>query len=160
VVSGTDIHRPRGQYSTDKTNPSFGETQSLDFELEIGTVIGKDSKMGYPVKVNEAEDYIFGYTLLNDWSCRDVLAWEIQPLGPLNSKNFGTSISPWIISSLALEPFKKMQSPQDPEPLSYLKPINHFTYDIDVTVDLLTSTMKDNETILKSNFTHMYWTPF
>ncbi len=69
-------------------------------------MIGKNSKLGYPVKVEQAEDYIFGYTLLNDWSCRDVLSWEIAPLGPFNSKNFGTSISPWIITSLALEPFK------------------------------------------------------
>ena len=92
--------------------------------------------MGYPVKVNEAEDHIFGYTLLNDWSCRDILSWEIQPLGQFNSKNFGTSISPWIITSLALEPFKTKQAPQDPQPLPYLNAIDHFTYNIELSVDL------------------------
>jgi len=112
VVSGTPIRRPKGQVSLDKQRPIWSATHSLDFELELATVVGRANDK--PVKMCDASEHIFGYTLLNDWSARDILTWEYVPLGPFNSKNFGTSISPWIITAEALEPFKLLRGPMDP----------------------------------------------
>jgi fumarylacetoacetase len=118
--------------------------------------------MGRPVKLSEAEDHIFGYTLLNDWSARDMLVWEMTPLGPFNAKNFGTTIGPWIVTAEALEPFKVLHQPQldaGPTPLSYLNFEGNFSYYVDLAIDLKSSKMTLPETILTSNFKHMYWTP-
>jgi fumarylacetoacetase len=106
VVSGTPIRRPKGQVSVDRVNPIWSQCQRLDLELEMGTIIGKSNHLGDPVKVNEAREHIFGYVLLNDWSARDLQVWEYVPLGPFNAKNFASTISPWVITPEALEPFK------------------------------------------------------
>lgn len=106
VVSGTEVIRPKGQISADQKTPIWSQCKRLDFELEMGAVVGKSNKHGQPVKVKDAPDHIFGFTLLNDWSARDIQAWEYVPLGPFNAKNFATTISPWIITAEALEPFK------------------------------------------------------
>lgn len=110
VVSGTPIQRPRGQILTNPTAPTKEPISSackrLDYELELGCFISRSTKMGDAVGVNEAEEYIFGYVLLNDWSARDIQAWEYVPLGPFNGKNFGSSVSPWVVTGDALEPFR------------------------------------------------------
>ena len=120
IISGTDIIRPKGQVSADKINPTWTECKRLDFELEMGAVVGKSSKLGHPVKITDASDHIFGYTLLNDWSARDLQVWEYVPLGPFTAKNFGTTISPWIITAEALAPFLVKLPDQSPTPLNYL----------------------------------------
>ena len=120
VLSGTEIRRPKGQVAADKVNPTWSTCNRLDIELEIGTFLGRGNKMGEPIKASEAGDYIFGYVLLNDWSCRDIQVWEYVPLGPFGAKNFATTISPWIITPEALEPFKVSLPKQDPTPMPYL----------------------------------------
>ena len=114
VVSGTDIHRPNGQMKApDADIPSFGPTKRLDIELEMGAIVGTPSKMGQPITVDEADKMIFGYVLLNDWSARDIQGWEYQPLGPFQGKAFGTTISPWIVTAAALEPFRAPTPPRE-----------------------------------------------
>lgn len=120
VVDGTPIRRPKGQVSADKVNPTWSECKRMDFELEMGTIIATPNEMGSPIKVNEARDHIFGFTLLNDWSARDLQVWEYVPLGPFNAKNFGSTLSPWVITPEALEPFKVALGEQKPEMLPYL----------------------------------------
>ncbi len=116
--------------------------------------------MGKPIKLNQVEDYIFGYTLLNDWSSRDILVWEYVPLGPLTSKNSATTISPWIITAEALAPFKISLPKQDPAPLDYLRQNINWSYDIDLSVSIKTSKLDKFQEILDSNFKYMYWSPF
>jgi fumarylacetoacetase len=106
VISGTEVIRPKGQVSADQKTPIWSQCKRLDFEVEVGAVVGKSNKLGHPIKVKDAPDHIFGFTLLNDWSARDLQVWEYVPLGPFNAKNFATTISPWIITCEALEPFK------------------------------------------------------
>jgi fumarylacetoacetase len=105
VVSGTDVHRPSGQYLKDGVE-TFGPSQKLDFELELGVFVGKPSQRGKPIAIDQADDHIFGYVLMNDWSARDIQQFEAQPLGPFNGKNFCTTISPWVIPPEALKPFR------------------------------------------------------
>lgn len=105
VISGTDIRRPQGQINQNNI-PVWAQTNKLDFEIEIAAIVGKSSQIGHPIAMKEADDYIFGFVMLNDWSARDIQVWEYVPLGPFNSKNFATTISPWIITVDALEPFK------------------------------------------------------
>ena len=117
VVSGTDIRRPLGQLKAPEAErPRFGPSRRLDIELEMGAVLGQGSEMGSPITVAEADRMIFGYVLLNDWSARDIQAWEYQPLGPFQAKAFATSISPWIVTAAALEPFRT-HTPEREEPL-------------------------------------------
>ena len=131
VVSGTDVRRPSGQTKPpDASAPVFGLTKSLDYELEMAFLIGPGNSLGEPVPIDRAIDHIFGLVLMNDWSARDIQAWEYQPLGPFLAKNFCTSISPWVVTLEALEPFRKPLPPQDPEPLPYLRAKNDFTFDI------------------------------
>ena len=106
VVSGTPFRRPMGQMLSDDNKPLFGPCQKLDFEVEFAAFVGKGNEMGEPVDVNDAEDHIFGVVLMNDWSARDIQIWESAPLGPFNGKNFCTTISPWVVSLEALEPFR------------------------------------------------------
>jgi len=157
VISGTDIIRPKGQVSADQKTPTWSQCKRLDFELEMGAVVGKGNKMGYPVKVKDAPEHIFGFTLLNDWSARDLQVWEYVPLGPFNAKNFGTTISPWIITAEALEPFKVKLPAQEPEPLPYLKDNDNYSYDVELDVFLQSKTMSEAALISKSNFKYMYW---
>ncbi|MFN2475830.1 MAG: fumarylacetoacetase [Chthoniobacterales bacterium] len=158
VVSGVDVRRPRGQIKPpDAEAPIFSATRALDYELETAFLIGSANSLGEPVPIDRAEEHIFGMVLMNDWSARDVQTWEYQPLGPFLAKNFCTSISPWIVTLDALAPFRKPLPPQDPEPLSYLRAANDFTFDINLEARLQTSTMDVPHVITRTNFHHLYW---
>jgi len=158
VVSGTDVRRPHGQVKPpDAAAPIFGPSRSFDYELETAFLIGPGNVMGQPVPIDRARDHIFGLVLMNDWSARDVQAWEYQPLGPFLAKNFCTSISPWVVPLEALEPFRKPLPPQDPEPLPYLQAANDFTYDIQLEARLQTASMDAPHVITQSNFQNLYW---
>lgn len=157
VVSGTPIRRPSGQVKTKAMDtPEFRASQNLDFELEMGFIIGKDSTLGDPISTAEAEDYIFGLVLFNDWSARDIQKWEYVPLGPFLGKNFASSMSPWVVPLEALEPFRIAGPVQDPEVLPYLQTEGLNNYDIKLEVSI---TPKGGpETIVsRSNFGYMYW---
>ncbi len=158
VISGTDIHRPRGQIKSDPDNPPiFAASKKLDFELEMGFFIGQGNSFGRPIPIQTAQDHIFGFVLVNDWSARDIQLWEYQPLGPFLSKIFATSISPWVVTAKALEPFKTAMPTQDPEPLPYLQQKNRFTYDINLEVQLKLFECDNLFTICQNNFRYMYW---
>ncbi len=137
VVSGTDIHRPNGQAKgPGEDAPRFGPSQKLDIELELGAIVGTPNEMGHPITTAQAYDNIFGYVLLNDWSARDIQVWEYQPLGPFLSKAFGTTISPWVVTREALEPFR-VEPPEREKPLlSYLREQTPNCFNIDLTVSL------------------------
>jgi fumarylacetoacetase len=158
VVSGTPIRRPRGQLKPPTADtPTFGPCKRLDFELEMGVVIGQASAMGEMLTETQAEEMIFGFTLLNDWSARDIQAWEYVPLGPFQAKAFGTSISPWVVTREALEPFRVSGPAQDPTPLSYLRQAKPQNYDVLLAVDLRTEKMNKPAGISRTNFKYMYW---
>ena len=136
--------------------PIFSETRKLDFEAEIGIIIGKSNEISKPIKVNEAHDYIFGLVLLNDWSARDIQTWEYVPLGPFTSKNFATTISPWIISLDALKPFEIKLPKQDNLIMDYLKDEKMIHWDIPINVYLTDKNY--NESLLSStNYKFIYW---
>ncbi|MBS1551446.1 MAG: fumarylacetoacetase [Bacteroidetes bacterium] len=158
VLSGTDIIRPKGQTKADDADmPTFGPTKLLDFELEMGYFIGTGNKLGEPVPVEKADEHIFGMVLVNDWSARDIQKWEYVPLGPFLAKNFATSISPWIVTLEALEPFKTKKIIQEPEPLPYLKSRGSWFYDINLEVSLKTDKLNEPFVISRSNYKYMYW---
>ncbi|WP_047309591.1 fumarylacetoacetase [Rhodopseudomonas palustris] len=158
VVSGTQIHRPRGQLKPPSAAlPSFGPCKRLDFELEIGVVVGQSSAMGSMLTEAQAEEMIFGFTLLNDWSARDIQQWEYVPLGPFQAKAFATSISPWIVTREALEPFRVAGPVQDPAPLPYLQQKGANNYDMALEVALRTPAMQQPARISATNFKYMYW---
>lgn len=159
VVSGTPLHRPHGQTNRDNpTVPEFTTSRNMDFELEMGFFVGPNNDHGDPINVNNAMEHIFGMVLVNDWSARDIQKWEYQPLGPFLAKNLGTSISPWVVTMDALEPFRAPSPAQDPEPLPYLQGEANRAYDIHLEVHLQSETMPLPMVIAKSNFKHMYWT--
>jgi len=158
VVSGAEVKRPRGQTKPpDASSPVYGPSKSLDFELETAFFIGPGNSLGQPVPIDRAEDHIFGIVLMNDWSARDIQTWEYQPLGPFLAKNFCTSISPWVVTLEALEPFRTGLSAQDPPPLAYLKRANDFTFDIHLEARLQTAKMTQPQTITRTNFQNLYW---
>jgi len=159
VVSGTDIRRPMGQTKADDADsPSYGPSRLMDFELEMGFFVGPGNTLGEPIPIDEAAEHIFGMVLVNDWSARDIQKWEYVPLGPFLGKNFGTSISPWVVTMDALEPFRCAGPTQDdPEPLDYLKNPGDCAYDIPLEVLLQSEKMDAPETIATSNFKYMYW---
>jgi len=168
VVSGTPIVRPRGQLQADNEDPwkgsVYGPSRLLDIELEVGAFVGGPTpQLGRPITIEEAEDYIFGLVVMNDWSARDIQKWEYVPLGPFGAKNFGTTISPWVVTLDALEPFRCETSAvkqDDPAPLPYLQDPNYGSYDIALEVDLTpqsSSAAATTTTIARSNFRHMYW---
>ena len=158
VTSGTDVRRPKGQTKPpDAPAPVFGPSKSFDFELEMAFLIGPGNSLGEPVPIDRAADHIFGLVLMNDWSARDVQAWEYQPLGPFLAKNFCTTISPWVVTLEALEPFRKSLPAQEPEPLPYLRLTNDFTYDIRLEASLRTPKMNAPHVITRSNFQNLYW---
>ncbi len=158
VVSGTEVRRPKGQIKPpDAPAPLFGPTKSLDYELEMAFLIGPGNSLGQPVPIDQAGDHIFGFVLMNDWSARDIQAWEYQPLGPFLAKNFCTSISPWVVTMDALEPFRSSLAKQDPEPLPYLRAKNDFTFDVQLEAKLQTAKMKTPQTITRTNFQNLYW---
>ncbi|KAJ6813018.1 fumarylacetoacetase-like [Iris pallida] len=159
IVSGTDIIRPRGQgHPSGKSPPYFGPSQKLDFELEMAAIVGPGNELGKPVDVNKAADHIFGLVLMNDWSARDIQAWEYVPLGPFLGKSFGTTISPWIVTLEALEPFACDAPKQEPQPLPYLDENNHRNYDIPLEVWVKPAGHEHPSIITRSNFNHLYWT--
>ena len=158
VASGADVRRPHGQIKPpDAPAPIFGPSRSFDYELETAFLIGPGNALGEPVPIDRATDHIFGLVLINDWSARDVQAWEYQPLGPFLAKNFCTSISPWVVTLEALESFRKPLPPQDPEPLPYLRAASDFTYDIQLEACLQTASMEAPHVITRTNFQNLYW---
>lgn len=158
VLSGTGIIRPKGQTKADDAElPSFGASKLLDFELETGFLIGKGNSLGDPIPVDKANEHIFGMILVNDWSARDIQKWEYVPLGPFLGKNFATSVSPWVVTLEALEPFKKNKPLQNPEPLPYLQSKGSWLYDINLEVSIKTEKMQEPYIISRSNFKNLYW---
>jgi len=158
VVSGTRVRRPRGQLKPPGAElPGFGACKRLDFELEMGAVIGQPSAMGETLDEARASAMIFGFVLLNDWSARDIQQWEYVPLGPFQGKAFATSISPWVVTSEALEPFRRQGPSQDPAPLAYLQQTKPNNYDIELEVGLRASSMDRPSRICRTNFRYMYW---
>jgi fumarylacetoacetase len=158
VVSGTQVPRPRGQLKPPNVDaPSFGPCKRLDFELELGVVIGQASPMGGMLDEAQAEDSIFGFTLLNDWSARDIQQWEYVPLGPFLGKSFATSISPWIVTREALEPFRVHGPAQEPAPLPYLQQRGANNYNLHLEVDLIGAGISQPVRISTTNSKLMYW---
>ena len=167
--SGVEVRRPKGQtLPAGQTEPTFGPCSRLDYELELGIWIGQGNDMGDAIPVSEAGEHIAGFCLLNDWSARDIQAWEYQPLGPFLSKSFITSISPWVVTAEALEPFRKAQPARpagDPQPLPYLLDSRDQAaggFDIELEVLLTTAAMREQNLpahrLALSNSLHMYWT--
>jgi fumarylacetoacetase len=160
VVSGTPIHRPKGQTKApDADMPVFGPSKRLDIELEMAFIIGKDTSLGDSVSVDQADDYIFGFTLFNDWSARDIQTWEYVPLGPFLAKNFASTMSPWIVTLEALEPFRTEGPVQSPDPLPYLKSDQPLTPpNLNILLEVSLKPEKDQDTIIcRSNYKYMYW---
>jgi fumarylacetoacetase len=153
VVSGTDVVRPCGQYLAEAERaPRFGPSRRLDIELELGFVIGTPSALGEPVPVERALDHVFGAVLLNDWSARDLQAWEYQPLGPFLGKSFATSIGAWVTPLAALDRFRVPAPAQEPPPLPYLREVP-WAYDVELEVEF------GGAVVARSNARHLYWTP-
>ena len=169
VVGGTPIRRPMGQAKDPgSSTPRFGPSRALDYEMEVGVLVGPGNALGEPVPIQQAKSHIFGVCLLNDWSARDIQAWECQPLGPFLSKSFATSISPWVVPMEALEPFRVpafQRTEGDPPPLSYLSsPDDRQRGGIDLTVEVYLTSRKMREAriaplrLSRGNFRHQYWT--
>ncbi|EFA85955.1 fumarylacetoacetase [Heterostelium album PN500] len=159
VVSGTNLHRPQGQTKADdEAAPSFTPCRQLDFELEMGAIIGTGNKLGQPITIQNAKEHIFGLVLLNDWSARDIQKWEYVPLGPFLAKNFGTTISAWVVTLDALEPFAVPAPTQDPTPLPYLRETGNNTYDINLSVAIKSKDMDAPQVVSNTNLKYMYWT--
>ncbi|MGM0579650.1 MAG: fumarylacetoacetase [Bacteroidota bacterium] len=157
VISGTPLHRPKGQtIAPDAKNPDFGPAKLVDFELEMAFITCGGNTLGDAIPTKEAENYIFGFTLFNDWSARDIQKWEYVPLGPFLAKNFGSSMSPWVVTMEALEPFRIPGPKQEPDVLPYLKFTGDYHFDIDLQVGIQP---KDSEekVVTNSNFKYMYW---
>lgn len=157
VVSGTHIHRPKGQTKADHLDrPEFGPSRQVDFELEMAFVAGKKTQLGDSVGVDEAEDHIFGLVLFNDLSARDIQKWEYVPLGPFLGKNFGSVVSPWVVTLDALEPFRTKGPEQLPKPLPYLLFSGNKSFDIHLEVAIRTAGSVET-TVSRSNFRYLYW---
>ncbi|WP_198038793.1 fumarylacetoacetase [Skermanella stibiiresistens] len=159
VVSGTPIRRPNGQTKPPGAElPAFGPSRKLDFELETAFIIGEGNPLGEPIPVGDAERHIFGMVLMNDWSARDIQQWEYVPLGPFNAKSFGTSISPWVVTLDALEPFRVAGPAQEPEPLPYLRHGGGAAaLDIRLEVGLRPAGGDGVTVVCRTNFRHLYW---
>ena len=158
VVSGTKIRRPKGQMMPKgTTTPVFGASQLLDFELETAFITTDGYRLGKSIPIEEAEEHIFGMVLMNDWSARDIQKWEYIPLGPFLGKNFATTISPWIITMDALEPFRVSSPKQDPQPLSYLTDEGNHSFDIHLQVAIKPKGSKET-VVSNTNFKYLYWT--
>ncbi|EID72735.1 fumarylacetoacetase [Imtechella halotolerans] len=157
VPSGVAVRRPNGQtLPVGETQPVFGPSQRVDFELETAFITTDANLMGEPIPIEEAEDYIFGMVLFNDWSARDIQKWEYVPLGPFLAKNFASSISPWIVTMDALEPFRVKGPKQDPQPLPYLQQEGAHAFDINLEVSIQPENTEET-LVSTSNFKYMYW---
>ncbi len=165
VVSGTDVVRPRGQTKpNDDEPPVFGPSRLLDFELELGFFVGTGTDLGQPIAIDQADEHIFGFVLVNDWSARDIQKWEYVPLGPFLGKSFATSISPWVVMAEALEPFRVEGEAQTPEAgnpaiLDYLKQTGKRSLDLHLEVGLWPEDADSPTTIARSNARNLYWSP-
>lgn len=158
VVSGTPIQRPKGQMRPNPDEPPvFGPSRQLDIELETAFITFEGRPLGEHIEADEAEDFIFGMVLFNDWSARDIQSWEYVPLGPFLGKNFGSSMSPWIVTLDALEPFRTAGPGQDPEPLPYLRTHGAHSFDIQLEAGILPKNGQGT-VICRSNFKYLYWT--
>lgn len=170
VVSGTPVTRPKGQTATEPEGPpQYGPSQRLDYEAELGFFVGPGNALGVPIGIAQAEEHLFGVCLLNDWSARDVQAWEYQPLGPFLAKNFASTVSPWVVTMEALAPFRApayAREPGDPQPLEYLDdPVDQRRGGLDITIEVLlhTRSMRDQgiapSVISRGNARDLFWTP-
>jgi fumarylacetoacetase len=162
VIDGTPVRRPCGQRKAPAAaTPDFGPSRRLDIELEMGFVVGPGNQLGDPIALQDALEHIFGFVLVNDWSARDIQAWEYQPLGPFLGKSFATTISPWLVTLDALEPFRVEGPPQEPQPMRYLRTDEPWAYAIDLAVDLQSAQMRERgipaQTISQTTFRDMYW---
>ena len=168
VASGTSIKRPRGQWKgPDEDTPQVGPSKRLDYELEVGIFVGTGNALGHAVPIAEAESHVFGVTLFNDWTARDIQAWEYQPLGPFLSKNFASTVSPWLVTMEALAPFRArfVRADGDPAPLPYLDDANNRAQgalDVNLEVWISTRAMREAklpaQRLMRSNFKDSYWT--
>ncbi len=162
VVSGTPVRRPWGQVSDAPAGPpTYAATRRLDYELEIGAIVGPGNPLGVPIPIAQAGDHILGLCLLNDWSARDMQAWEYQPLGPFLAKSFATSLSPWVVTMEALEPFRRMLEARpegDPAPLPHLACQGPDAYTITLEVWLRSAAMPGPMRVSRGNFAQLYWT--
>jgi fumarylacetoacetase len=158
IVSGTDVRRPRGQLKPPTEDiPYFGPSKRFDFELELGAIVGISTDIGTTLTTQEADDMIFGYVILNDWSARDIQAWEYQPLGPFQAKATATTISPWIVTKAALEPFRKFTPKREVPLLKYLEEKGPMLYDINLSVSIETNSSNGPNDITKTNYSEMYY---
>jgi len=162
VASGAPVRRPQGQTLPPGTDtPVFGPTRELDFELEVGFFVGPGNGLGEPIPVEAAAEHIFGLVLVNDWSARDIQRWEYRPLGPFLSKNFATSVSPWVVPLAALEPFRCPGPAQEPRPLPHLRCVADWAFDIQLGVTLQSAAMvaagMQPVTLTRTNYRHLYW---
>jgi len=157
ILSGQDVRRPKGQINRGGGSPEFSPSQQLDFELEVGFLVGKNTAIGSSVSAGEAEDCIFGLVLVNDWSARDIQRWEYVPLGPFLGKSFATSISPWVVTLDALEPFRVAGPVQDPPVLPYLRTQGDRNFDIWLEVWLQPERETEPIRISRTNFRGIYW---
>lgn len=159
IVSGQPIHRPKGQQRpNDNEPPVFGPCKLLDFELEMAFITYQGKPLGQSISVEEAEDYMFGMCLFNDWSARDIQKWEYVPLGPFLAKNFASTVSPWIVTMDALEPFRTVTPTQDPKPFEYLQFQGDKSYDINLEM-YIQPEGKEETRVSLSNYKYMYWNP-
>lgn len=159
VVSGTPVRRPVGQSRmVDNKPPSFGPCKILDFELEMAFFVGPGNNQGEPIPVQKAHEHIFGMVVMNDWSARDIQKWEYVPLGPFLAKNFCTTISPWVVTMEALQPFMVSNPPQDPVPLPYLQHSDPYSLNVELEVTMKGEGMEKPATVCKSNMKNLYWT--
>lgn len=156
VVSGTKIKRPKGQLKIGEDAPICGPTRQFDTEIELGFIMGTGNALGSSISINDAADHVFGAVILLDWSARDIQRWEYVPLGPFLGKNFGTTISPWVVTMEALQPFSVQGPIQDPQPLPYLQKQNT-NFDIDLHLEMKTPKMNAYQEIAHTNYKYMYW---
>jgi fumarylacetoacetase len=166
IVSGSSVRRPRGQTKAPDAEPTFGPSQSLDYELEVGIFVGPGNRLGEPIPIDEAERHVFGLCLVNDWSARDLQAWEYQPLGPFLAKSFATTISPWVVPLKALDAYRvpsRKRGDGDPQPLPYLRTLQAGQDGIDLTLEVYLESrqMRDSgsppERISCGNLGDLYW---
>jgi len=158
VVSGTPIRRPKGQTRPKEDEPPlYGPSRVVDYELEMAWFIGPGNNLGDPISVEKADDHIFGMVLMNDWSARDIQKWEYQPLGPFTAKNWATTVSPWIVTLEALEPFRVSGPPQEPTPLPYLQDKGPSTFDINLFTYIQTEKSTSPQQLCATNFKYLYW---
>lgn len=157
IVSGKDVHRPKGQTKPADEPPVFGPSKLMDFELEMAFIVGKETGLGDSISTDDAEDHIFGMVLFNDWSARDIQKWEYVPLGPFLGKSFASSISPWVVTMEALNPFRVQGPDQKPEVLPYLQYQGSKNYDINLEVLIQPESHDEPSSVSKSNFKYMYW---